>query len=406
MIDIKLKENCVGCEACVQICPKHCITFNEDNQGFRYPKVDIDKCIECNLCEQVCPVINQNPEIKPTTVYSATNPNQQILRTSSSGGVFFSLAKRTIEAGGVVFGARFSSQWSVFHDFTETIDGLKAFQGSKYSQSRIGDTYLIARKFLNSGRKVMFTGTPCQIAGLRLFLRKDYPGQLLCVEVICHGVPSPKIWRDYLTYTLKHQKKAPDSISNINFRDKSSGWQDYSISIDFCDDKTNVSKSSRLTTHHEENPFFWGFNRGLLLRPSCFACPAKCGKSHADLTIGDFWNVNTLLNEASNPLGVSLVLCYNANSDYIFRDSDLNTVATSFSTAIQSNPSLIRNFPKPQHYDDFWSEYQMNGMNALIRYYSNRLSFIQKYIKRPVKTILGPNFILFYRHIKDKLLKH
>lgn len=197
MIDIKDKKLCCGCNACVQRCPKQCISVQKDEEGFLYPIVDLSICIDCGLCEKVCLVLNQGSERNPIEVFAAVNKDDSIRMQSSSGGIFTALAEQIIQEKGVVFGARFDEKWEVKHDYTETIEGLKAFRGSKYVQSRIGDTFSKAEFFLKAGRKVMFTGTPCQIAGLRLFLRKEYEN-LLAVDIICHGVPSPLVWRKYL----------------------------------------------------------------------------------------------------------------------------------------------------------------------------------------------------------------
>ena len=202
MISIKDKKKCCGCSACVQRCPKQCINFREDNEGFRYPYIDTDKCINCGLCEKVCPIINQYNEKVPTKVYAAINTNEKIRMQSSSGGIFTYIATKVIEEKGVVFGARFDKNWEVKHDFTENIEGLSAFRGSKYMQSRIEDNYLKVEKFLKDGRKVLFSGTPCQIAGLKRYLKKNYEN-LLTIDIICHGVPSPKIWRLYLNEIYK-----------------------------------------------------------------------------------------------------------------------------------------------------------------------------------------------------------
>ena len=167
MIKIIDKEQCCGCSACLHICPKHSITFKEDKEGFLYPHVNTETCIDCGLCERVCPVLNQNEERIPEKVYAAKHEDDEIRMKSSSGGIFTLLADQILDEGGVVFGARFNDKWEVIHDYTETKEGLAPFRGSKYVQSYIGDSYKIAETFLKSGRKVMFTGTPCQIAGYK-----------------------------------------------------------------------------------------------------------------------------------------------------------------------------------------------------------------------------------------------
>ena len=188
---------CCGCAACEQRCPTSCIVMREDEEGFLYPQTDTSKCIDCGLCEKVCPVLNQGEKRKPLHVYAAKNTKTRIRLQSSSGGIFTHIAEQIIQKNGVVFGARFDENWAVEHACTETLEGLAAMRGSKYVQSRIGRTYRQAKEFLESGRPVLFSGTPCQIRGLKLFLAKEYEN-LLTVDLVCHGVPSPEIWRQYL----------------------------------------------------------------------------------------------------------------------------------------------------------------------------------------------------------------
>jgi len=191
------KELCTGCNACYSICPAHCISIQEDPEGFLYPVIEKEKCTSCKKCENICPAAVKGNKRKPLSVYAARNPDEQIRRQSSSGGIFTLIAEYIIQKGGVVFGARFNDNWEVVHDYTETVEGLAVFRGSKYVQSRIGDTYIKTKNFLLAGRKVLFSGTPCQIAGLKAYLQKDYDN-LLTVDLVCHGVPSPLVWKRYL----------------------------------------------------------------------------------------------------------------------------------------------------------------------------------------------------------------
>ena len=197
MIKITKLVDCCGCASCVQVCPKKCISFSEDKQGFRYPLVNESICIDCGSCERVCPMLIDRVKTTPIIVYAAKNRNELIRRASSSGGIFSFLAERVLSEGGVVFGAKFDDNWEVVHDYTESIDGLASFRGSKYLQSRIEDNYQKVKFFLQNGRKVLFSGTPCQIAGLKSFLQRD-DGNLITIDFVCHGVPSPKVWRKYL----------------------------------------------------------------------------------------------------------------------------------------------------------------------------------------------------------------
>lgn len=226
MIQIKSKKDCCGCYACATRCPQQCIEMEEDNEGFRYPNTNLKQCKNCGLCERVCPVINRflKAEEKPQ-VFACKNKNEEIRKESSSGGIFTLLAEMILLQNGVVFGAKFDTDFAVVHDFTETANGLSAFRGSKYLQSLIGDNYQKAEQFLKQGRTVLFTGTPCQIAGLKQFLRKEYDN-LLSVDFVCHGVPSPKVFRLYLKELNQHQQ---GFWEKIQFRNKTEGWKKYSF---------------------------------------------------------------------------------------------------------------------------------------------------------------------------------
>ena len=221
MINITNKDECCGCSACVQICPKQCISFNEDLQGFRYPSIDADICINCGLCSKVCPFFNHGRQNVHMGVFAAVNSDDEIRIRSSSGGLFSLLAQQIIIEGGIVFGARFDENWEVKHDWAETIEQIAMFRGSKYVQSRIEGCYKTVQSFLNEGRTVLFSGTPCQILGLKNFLIKEYDN-LITVGIVCHGVPSPLIWRDYLK-TIKGQNR----IKTISTRYKDTSWRNY-----------------------------------------------------------------------------------------------------------------------------------------------------------------------------------
>ncbi len=197
MIDIQNKASCTGCYACIQICPKQCISMQPDEEGFLYPVIDKNRCINCELCEKVCAVAHPFPMREPLSTYAGRSKQEKYLSLGSSGGIFQPLAEKVIAEGGVVFGARFNEQWEIIHAYAESPEELPAFSGSKYVQSRTGDTYREAEDFLKAGRKVLFSGTPCQIAGLYAFLRKPYDN-LYTVEFIFDGVTSTKVWQIYL----------------------------------------------------------------------------------------------------------------------------------------------------------------------------------------------------------------
>lgn len=327
MIELKDKKDCCGCEACVQRCPKSCVTMREDNEGFLYPEINKDDCIDCGLCEKVCPVIHQATGRIPLAVYAAKHKNEQVRMASSSGGVFTAIADNVIDDGGIVFGAQFNQDWDVVHGYTETKAGLAAFRGSKYVQSRIGESYKEAEHFLKTGRKVLFSGTPCQIAGLKRFLRKEYDN-LLTVDFICHGVPSPGVWREYLkegTARLCGEKKSVLQcpiherdvfIEGISFRDKRLGWKKFSFTLAFSATNGSGEKNTILLSEPlNKNMFLRGFLADLYLRPSCHACPTKSLKSGSDITIGDFWGIQHVMPEIDDDKGVSVVMANNEKAD-------------------------------------------------------------------------------------------
>ena len=327
MIDIKEKKHCCGCYACIQICPQKCIEMIEDEEGFLYPHVNDSLCIGCNLCERVCQVINRSQKNTADICYASKCKDENIRKHSSSGGVFSVMAKYVIEKGGVVFGAVINRELKVVHTCIEKECEIKKIRGSKYVQSDLNGSFQEAEKYLKMGLLVLFTGTPCQILGLKRFLRKDYEN-LIAVDFICHGVPSPGIFRWYIQEELNNYARRalknsvslrpihsipksdviiPDGIevNDIRFRDKKEGWKKFSFALDLAETtvegkKNSVSLSSNLRT----NPFLVGFIADLFLRPSCHYCPTKEFRSGSDITIGDFWGQDIHFPEFDNDTGV------------------------------------------------------------------------------------------------------
>lgn len=383
MINIIEKKDCCGCNACAQICPKQCIVMSADNEGFLYPQVNNTVCIDCGLCEKVCPVINQNAPQEPLAVYAAKNIDEKIRLKSSSGGIFTLLAEQIISDGGVVFGARFNEKWEVIHDYTESVDGLEAYRGSKYVQSIIGDNYIKAKQFLSNGRKVLFSGTPCQIAGLKKFLRKDYEN-LLTVEVVCHGVPSPMVWQDYLDYKRAKRAAGKNTVSSclneipvitgISFRDKTNGWKKYGFKISYAASKAvknSVSKAAETNceiTPFNEDLFMRGFLNNLYLRPSCYHCAARKGKSGADISIADYWGVQTVHPEMDDDRGVGLILVNSKKGESIFTDikNATNLTLSDYNKSIIYNPCIEKSVAVPKCRDEFWESYSKNNIKAIL----------------------------------------
>lgn len=305
-----------------------------DKEGFLYPIVNEADCIECGLCEKVCHELHPFEERKPQKVYAAINKDEDVRLRSSSGGIFYILAEKTIAEGGVVFGARFDEQWQVVIDYAETMEGVKAFMGSKYVQARMATAYADAKQFLAEGRKVLFSGTPCQIAGLHHFLRKPYDN-LLSVDIICHGTPSPKVWGMYLDEVVTAGRKA---INDVQFRNKRNGWKAFNFTMEYNKGDQSVS----LCSHNQQNHFMRAFLLDMILRPSCQNCQAKSGRSHSDITIADFWGINVEIPDMDDDKGTGMVL---VNSHKGLAALDLNKLTykeTNVESALRHNKSYFR----------------------------------------------------------------
>lgn len=362
MIEIKNKRDCCGCQACAIICPKSCIYMVDDKEGFEYPEVDKDLCIECGLCEKVCPVINQGKLRSPLNVYASINPDNEIRIKSSSGGIFTSIAQKIIVGGGVVFGACWDENWLVHHTYIDNLNELEKFRGSKYIQSNINKCFIDVRKFLKLDRKVLFSGTPCQIAGLKRYLGREYDN-LLCVEVVCHGVPSPKVWMDYLKYLRrKNEDIANNKIVAISFRDKVTGWHKFSFSIS-CSVNEHVKVVFKETFN--KNSYMKGFLNNLYLRPSCHQCPARSGKSGSDIAIADYWGVSNKNFQLDDDKGTSLVLIYTAKGQEIYDALNVKSYISSLEAALRGNMCIANSVQEPIQRTLFWKEYEIKGVYAI-----------------------------------------
>lgn len=361
MIKINKKQDCTGCHACANVCPVNCIKMVEDNEGFLYPSVDISKCINCGLCEKVCPIINPKERVNDVKGYACVNKNEKIRFESSSGGTFSLLAESIINSGGIVFGAAFDEELTLQHIYTDNIEGLAKIRGSKYLQSKIGDTYKQCKKFLKEGVKVLFTGTPCQIAGLVSFLGKDYD-ELICVDIICYGVPSPKIFKKH---RIEIEKKNGTTTKGISFRNKDFGWK-LSLLLSFIN-------NGEYRKDINEDAFMTGFLQNLYLRPSCSECKFRNLNRVSDITIADLWGVENIVPELDDNKGTSLVLINSGKGENIFHElKDKMTVqqidcnkAIGYNGAALKSP--ISNPNREKFFEDLASN--SNDMDELILKY-------------------------------------
>lgn len=308
MIQINKKEECCGCEACINICPVKCISMEYDEEGFRYPKVDKKKCINCHLCEKTCPLLNKyKSNQKGYLVYGATNKNKKTLKESTSGGVFYELAKEIINQNGIVFGVKYDKDELAIFDYAEDLEKLKQFMGSKYLQAKVNGMYIKAKENLEKGRLVLFSGTPCQIAGLYSFLGKKYEN-LYTLDLVCEGVPSEIIFNAFKNH---YEKKYNSKIVDIKFRNKKYGWKYFGFLITFDNGKKIYIPRNEIS--------FLAFLFGLtMMRPSCYKCHFRELKSGSDFKLADFWEVNNSQETKYNFYGVSHLLINNKKAEQLF----------------------------------------------------------------------------------------
>ena len=384
MIQITDKSKCCGCSACVTSCPAGCIDFNEDEQGFNYPIVDNGRCINCGLCEKVCPCLNQGKPLPPKKVYAAINPAENKRLNSSSGGIFTIIAEWVLGNNGIVFGVRFDRNWNVIHDYTESVDDIDKFRRSKYVQSYIGETFRQVRKFLNAGRLVLFSGTSCQIAGLKRFLNKEYEN-LLLIDVVCHGVPSPKIWREYLKYIIRPKGvdgkntvlSFPNDMSiikDISFRNKKEGWKKFGFELRMAAPKAaqnSVLNSVKKLDEEDvvffqtvnENLYLQGFINNLYLRPSCFACPSKSGKCNSDFSLADFWAIDRFAPSLNDDKGVTLLYVNSQKGESLL--GNLNLYLVELDKTRELNFAYSHSARVKYPVDEFWEQYSRKGIEVI-----------------------------------------
>lgn len=384
MIEIKDKSKCSGCHACYSICPTHAIEMVEDEKGFKYPVVDKEKCISCGLCEKVCPILNAKTIKNEPAAYACYNKNENIRKESSSGGIFTLLANKILEKDGVVFGASFNNEFMVEHTYVEKKEDLHKFRGSKYIQSVIGESYKKAKEFLDDDRYVLFTGTPCQIEGLLSYLRKDYE-KLFTQDIICHGVPSPMVWKKY----LEHRKKVDDKNPlDISFRNKDNGWKNFNIKFKYYDKEFRKSEN--------DDKYMQAFLKNVILRDSCYECSFKKINRLSDITLADFWGIEYVNPKMFDNKGTSLVIVNSEKGRKLFNDiqSEIIQEQVDINEALKYNPSMTSSVRPDKNRENFFLNLDKMDFDKLVNKYTEKPSFISKVVvkcKRIVKRILKIN---------------
>ena len=383
MINIDNKTKCCGCQACYNICPKDAIEMVADEKGFKYPEVNKDKCINCGLCEKVCPILNNKQIENEPRAYACINKDKKIREESTSGGIFTLLASAVINDGGVVFGACFDENFGVYHTYCEKFEDLGKYRSSKYLQSDMGLSYKKAKEFLDQGRKVLFTGTPCQIEAIKSYLGKEYDN-LYLQDIVCHGVPSPMIWDKYKSY---REEKANSKLSKMSFRSKkNTTWSSYNIDMNF-DNKTSY------TINHNDDVYMKAFLKHLSLRESCTDCKFKKNNRLSDITLADFWGIRNVKPEMDDGKGTSLVVVNSKKGQELFdllKDSMI-CEKVDFEKAISGNSSFNTISKFNRKTNKFYDEVlKNNNFELVVKKYTFEVDIygiIKKKIKRIIKKI-------------------
>lgn len=327
------KTKCCGCGACVAVCPQNCITMQEDKEGFLYPSVDTDKCVNCGLCKKVCLYNSDIGKNDKAEVYACCNLDDEVRLQSSSGGVFSAIAKKIINDGGAVYGCAFDVADGAKHIRVDNIDDLAILYGSKYAQSDTGAVFGQVKEDLNLGKKVLFSGTPCQINGLKSYLNGIDDKNLVLADVICHGVPSKLLYKYYVDYI---ELKAKKKVKTLSFRDKTAGWEKYGIKIGFEDGTSAVVPS-------EKNYFMKVFLSDIMLRPACYKCVSKDNHCLSDFTMGDYWGADEKFGDLNDGKGLSVLIVRTQKGAKLFDEikDSLTYKPSDIEDAIKHNKALI-----------------------------------------------------------------
>lgn len=361
MIEITDKSKCTGCNACVSTCPKHCIQMRSDREGFWYPVVKKKNCINCGLCERTCPVISSKTETQFQKAFAAYAKDDSIRMMSSSGGVFSVLAEYIIDNDGVVFGAAFNADLQVEHICVDSKEDLAKLRMSKYVQSSVGDAYDQAKKHLESKKPVFFTGTPCQIAGLKRFLNKDYDN-LFTQDIVCHGVPSPWVWKKHIKYLESREGK----LREVHFRNKAESWKHYRIQYCFISEEAKK-------LHTDQDLYFRAYLKKLTMRPSCYACKFKDKSRVSDITLADFWGIEDVIPEMDDDKGTTLFICNSEKGLYLLKKSQAGLIfkQTEYESAISKNPMAFSSANRPGSRDLFFKFLRKHNIEETVKLFCN-----------------------------------
>ena len=367
MIDKVSVRDCALCGACFNACPVDAIRFSKAYLDFRYPEIDATRCVGCNQCEKVCPILGDKSKQEDgyPIAFAAKSNDDSVRLHSSSGGAFYELASQMLRDGGYVCGAVFDESFHVRHIVSNTQEDIFRMMGSKYAQSDVGYCYREIKEKLNAGEKVLFSGCPCQVAGLRTYLGKSYK-DLLLVELICHGIPSDQMLQ---TYIHMQEKKYGAKLKRMEFRNKAKGWHGSSVRMEF--------ENHRIYSFpYTADAYTIGFLRNITLKSSCYDCHFRNFTAGSDITLGDFWGAEVELPEDDNK-GISAILVNSGKGMDIIDRCNLALTPANVETVIRYNKNLLCSAaPSPQR-SSFYASADTNGLEEAIRRYLEE-STIQK----------------------------
>ena len=357
------KKECVGCTACTNSCPKKAIQMIEDECGFLHPIIDQSKCIDCGLCKKVCPVLNSKSNQSINDCYVGYAKEKIHKENSSSGGIFPIIAEKILNNKGIVIGATFDENNKLIHQAITKKEELIKLKGSKYLQSNLNNIFQFIKDNIEE-KQILFVGTPCQVAGLKSFLRKEYDN-LITIDLFCHGVPSPKLFSKYVK---ELEQKYNEKLINYNFRDKSTGWDTYSNKATF-----NNSEFKELQSN---NDYMKLFLHDVALRESCYNCKFKLGNKYSDITLGDFWGVRNFYPEMYNKEGVSAIIVNTNKGLEIFNSisNELTYQTCKLEEILSENHSLEKSAVQTDKRHKFFDEIDHKSIKKLSNKYSNDIS--------------------------------
>ena len=375
MEEIVDKKLCTGCTACMNNCPKGAISFKEGKDGFKYPVIDQDKCIDCGLCKRTCPVLNTKENESINKCYVGYNKDSNERLNASSGSVFSLIANYILDNNGIVVGAAFDDNNHLKHIAVEKKEDLNPLRKSKYLQSDLDNIFKYIKEQIKT-KKVLFVGTPCQVAGIKAFIKKS--DNLITIDLFCHGAPSPKLFEKYVK---ELEKINNDKLINYDFRDSSTGWDTYSNRATF--------KNREVVTDRKKNEYMKLFLSDIALRESCFNCNFKLGNKYSDITLGDFWGIKNHYPEMYNKEGVSAIIINTELGKEIFNNikDNIEYKECELDKIISGNPSLIHSSKRPEKRDIFFDELEETSIEILTKKYEKKVSLKRKIINK-IKRII------------------